>query len=51
MALSDALTPELRAAIGAPASVLVDEADLRKLQVAVGGLAQITTAAGCGWPA
>ena len=41
MALSDALTPELRAAIGAPASVLVDEADLRKLQVAVGGLAQI----------
>jgi len=41
MALSDALTPELRAAVAAPATVLIDQADLHKLQVAVGGLAQI----------
>ena len=41
MALSDTLAPELRAAIAVPDSVLVDEADLHKLQVQVGGLAEI----------
>ena len=41
MALADALPPELRAAIAAPGSVLVDQADLHKLQVRVGDLAEI----------
>lgn len=41
MALADALAPELRAAIATPGSVLVDQADLHKLQVRVGDLAEI----------
>lgn len=41
MALSDALAPELRSAIAAPGAVVVDEADLHKLQVAVGDVAEI----------
>jgi putative ABC transport system permease protein len=41
MALSSALPPDLRAAVAAPDAVLVDQADLHKLQVAVGDMAQI----------
>jgi len=41
MALADALPADLRAAIATPGSVLVDKADLHKLQVAVGDLAEI----------
>jgi putative ABC transport system permease protein len=41
MALSDALPPALRNAIAAPGAVLVDEADLHKLQAQVGDLAEI----------
>jgi putative ABC transport system permease protein len=41
MALSNALAPGLRAAITTPGAVVVDEADLHKLQVAVGDVAQI----------
>ncbi len=41
MALSDTLAPALRAALAAPGAVVVDEADLHKLQVEVGGLAEI----------
>jgi putative ABC transport system permease protein len=41
MALADALPPDLRAAIAPPGSVLVDQADLHKLQVRVGDLAEI----------
>lgn len=41
MALSDALSPALRAALSAPGAVVVDAADLHKLQVEVGGLAEI----------
>jgi putative ABC transport system permease protein len=41
MALSDVLAPDLRAAIATPGAVLVDQADLRKLQVGVGDLAEI----------
>ena len=41
MALSDTLAPALRSALAAPGAVVVDEADLHKLQVEVGGLAEI----------
>lgn len=41
MALSDALTPAQRAALAGPDAVLVDGADLYKLQVAAGGTAEI----------
>jgi len=41
MALADALTPGERKAIGAPDAVLVDAADLHKLQAAVGEPAEI----------
>lgn len=41
LALSDALSAEQRAAIVEPDAVLVDEADLNKLQVAVGDRAEI----------
>ncbi len=41
MALSGALTAEQRAAIDAPDAVLVDAADLHKLQIAVGETAEI----------
>lgn len=41
LALSDALTSRQRAALAEPDAVLVDEADLRKLQVAPGGTAEI----------
>ena len=41
MALSDTLAPALRSALAAPGAVVVDEADLNKLQVEVGGLAEI----------
>jgi len=41
MALSDVLPADLRAAIATPDTVVVDEADLHKLQVEVGGVAEI----------
>lgn len=41
MALSSVLEPELRAALEAPDSVVIDAADLRKLQTHVGGTAEI----------
>ncbi len=41
MALADALPSDLRAAIAVPGSVVVDAADLHKLQVRVGDLAEI----------
>ncbi|HEX7943518.1 MAG TPA: ABC transporter permease, partial [Phenylobacterium sp.] len=41
MALSGALSPSERAALAQPDAVLVDAADLHKLQVAVGGSAEI----------
>lgn len=41
MALSDALRPEARALLAEPDAVLVDDADLHKLQVRVGGAAEI----------
>jgi putative ABC transport system permease protein len=41
MALADALTPELRAQLMAPNTVLVDRADLAKLEIAVGDTAEI----------
>jgi putative ABC transport system permease protein len=41
MALSATLAPDLRTAISAPGSVVVDQADLHKLQVRVGDVAEI----------
>jgi putative ABC transport system permease protein len=41
MALSDALAPDQRTALAEPDSVLVDQADLHKLQTAVGADAEI----------
>lgn len=41
LALSDALTPAQRAALTEPDSALVDEADLHKLQTAVGQVAEV----------
>jgi putative ABC transport system permease protein len=41
MALDDVLTPELRARLRAPGAVLVDEGDIGKLSVGVGGVAEI----------
>jgi putative ABC transport system permease protein len=41
MALSDALTPQERALLGEPDSVLVDVADLHKLETEVGAMAEI----------
>ncbi|TCS04320.1 ABC transporter permease [Caulobacter sp. BK020] len=41
MVLSQVLPTDLRAALGEPDAVLVDRADLRKLETAVGGLAEI----------
>lgn len=41
MALSSALDPKLRAALETPDSVVIDAADLRKLETHVGGIAEI----------
>ncbi len=41
MVLSEALPTDLRAALGEPDAVLVDRADLSKLETGVGGLAEI----------
>ncbi|MDI1365128.1 MAG: ABC transporter permease [bacterium] len=41
MVLSDALPPDLRAALDEPDAVLVDKADLDKLETSAGALAQI----------
>jgi putative ABC transport system permease protein len=41
MALSATLAPDLRTAISTPGSVVVDQADLHKLQVRVGDVAEI----------
>jgi putative ABC transport system permease protein len=41
MALSEAITTEQRLALADPDSVLVDQADLHKLETAVGGVAEI----------
>ncbi len=41
MVLADTLPTDLRAALAEPDAVLVDEADLNKLETAVGGLANI----------
>lgn len=41
MVLSDVLPPDLRAALSEPDAVLVDRADLGKLETGVGGLAEI----------
>ena len=41
MVLADALPPDLRGALAEPDAVLIDRADLDKLETAIGGLAQI----------